>query len=123
MDFFANALGTLNFLMMALVYLAIVVGFMGAKGGFGKVHYAVIIAGFFLLTEWFGVYYSTFFIMAWLVLNGMTLMVSKNTALILLVLTVVLPPGNMLFYIFAILVRIILIFGFLYYTLIPQNSK
>ncbi len=122
MDFFTDALGALNFVMMALVYLAIIVGFLGAKGGFGKLHYVIIIAGFFILTDLFGVYYSTFLILAWLILNGMTLMVSRNTALFLLFLTVVLPPGNMLFYVFALLVRIIMIFGFLYYTLVPKKN-
>lgn len=118
-----NLIGIYKEIVNVLVWIAILVFLIRSKGFSEKIHFLIVIAGFFLLSTFLGFYYATFFVMAWLVLNNRQLMISKPTALILLVIAFFVPLSSILFYLISLTIYIILIFGFIYYALFPKNGQ
>ncbi len=95
-----------------IIWIAIAIFFF-KSGGVEKLKIILIVAGFFLITGSIDFYYAQLFVVIWLILTGIELMISKESALLLVVIAALLPLfGTIWFELIGLTIYSFVIFGF-----------
>ncbi len=108
-----------------LVYVAVIFIVITAKDDENRLKYIIAVAGFFAIAYLLPVHFVPMraFIAAWLILVGIPLIISKEMALLLLLIATLLPASNPLFFVINFLFYVIILGDFLHYAFDSMRKK
>ena len=104
-----------NWVVDALVYLAIAVYFLKAKDNSERFHLIVVLAGFFALDGMIGdVFLSRLFIAGWLVLTDTPIMIPKTWVVAFMAVSFFIQVYSPAFLLIGTILYVIVLWGFLW---------
>ena len=112
----ANSLiGIAGELMNWLIYGAILIHLIKAKGDLARVKLIIVVIGFFAILHFSeNFFYAQAFIAIWVLLSGFKLLVDNRIMIVLLVLLLILTYFSPVFYFISFFIYLIIVGGFIY---------
>ncbi len=114
-----DLMGIAGEIMNILIYFAILVHFIAAKGDLARVKFIVIVIGFFAILYLFpeNFFYAQAAIALWILFSGFKMVVHNEVIIGLLVLLLILTHFSPVFYIISFFIYLIIVGGFIYSAL------
>ena len=111
-------MGITGEIMNILIYFAILVHFIAAKGDIARVKLIIIVIGFFAILYFSqNFFYAQAAIAIWVLFSGFKMVVHREIMIGLLVLLLILTHFSPVFYIISFFIYLIIIGGFIYSAL------
>jgi hypothetical protein len=110
---------TYSLILNLFIAFAIIIHFLTQRTTLDRIHFIIIVAGFFGILHFFegNMFYAQSFIVAWLILSGVKMMVSREVMLFLLLVVLVFPSFSPAFLALTFLFYVLVLWGFIYYAL------
>ncbi|MFH1586627.1 MAG: hypothetical protein ABID38_02100 [Candidatus Diapherotrites archaeon] len=112
-------IGIAGEIMNILIYFAILVHFIAAKGDIARVKFIIVVIGFFTILHFFpeNFFYAQAAVALWILFSGFKLLVHSEIMIGLLVLLLILTHFSPVFYIISFFIYLIIVGGFIYSAL------